>query len=102
MCVFVCADIPQMMDDLRTAFAADYTLSREWRMSQLKALIRLIDEDGPALCEAMQADLHKSPLEGFLTELALVKSETLTAIAELDHWMSPTKTNNSALNIPSW
>jgi acyl-CoA reductase-like NAD-dependent aldehyde dehydrogenase len=91
-----------MMEELRSAFAADYTLSKEWRLSQLKALVRLLDEEGPALCEAMRKDLHKSPLEGFLTELALVKSETLTAIEMLDEWMTPTKTRNSALNIPSW
>mmetsp|Transcript_28376 Transcript_28376/g.47958 ORF Transcript_28376/g.47958 Transcript_28376/m.47958 type:complete len:552 (-) Transcript_28376:421-2076(-) len=95
-------DIPQMMDELRSAFAADYTLSREWRISQLKAMVRMLDEEGPALCEAMRLDLHKSPLEGFLTELALVKSETLTAIEMLEEWMAPTKTRNSALNIPSW
>ena len=91
-----------MMDDLRSAFTSDFTLSKEWRLSQLKAMARMLDEEGPALCEAMRLDLHKSPLEGFLTELALVKSETLTAIEMLDEWMTPTKTRNSALNIPSW
>ncbi len=91
-----------MMDELRAAFAADYTLSYEWRISQLKALVRLLDEEGPKLCEAMKSDLGKSPLEGYLTELALIKSETLTAIEHLSEWMKPIKTRNSALNIPSW
>ena len=102
MLICVVVDIPQMMEELRAAFAADYTLSREWRIGQLKALIRLIDEEGPALCEAMRIDLHKSPLEGFLTELALVKSEAITAVEHLDEWMTPIKTRNSALNIPCW
>jgi aldehyde dehydrogenase (NAD+) len=50
----------------------------------------------------MLGDLHKSPLEGYLTELALVKAEIETALECLDEWMTPTKTGNSALNIPSW
>jgi aldehyde dehydrogenase (NAD+) len=62
----------------------------------------MIEEDGPALCEAMRQDLHKSPLEGYLTELGLVKAEVETAIECLDEWMTPTKTSNSALNIPCW
>jgi aldehyde dehydrogenase (NAD+) len=46
--------------------------------------------------------LDRSPLEGFLTELALVKAEIETALQHLDEWMTPKKTRNSALNIPSW
>lgn len=95
-------DVPGMMNDLRASYATEKTFSKEWRLSQLKAFLRMIDEEGPALCEAMRLDLHKSPLEGYLTELGLVKAEAETAINELDHWMKPTKTKNSALNIPCW
>ena len=62
----------------------------------------MLEEEGPALCDAMLQDLHKSPLEGYLTELGLVKAEVLTALEHLDEWMTPKKTGNSALNIPSW
>ena len=91
-----------MVESLRTSFASDKTLSREWRLSQLRAFLRMIEEEGPALCDAMLKDLHKSPLEGYLTELGLVKSEIETAIEHLDEWMTPIKTQNSALNIPCW
>lgn len=91
-----------MMKQLRAAFDSDKTLGAEWRISQLKAFLCLIEEEGTNLCEAMYKDLHKSPLEGYLTELGLVKAEILTALQELSHWMTPIKTRNSALNIPSW
>jgi aldehyde dehydrogenase (NAD+) len=102
LCVVFCVDIPKMMDSLRATFATDKTRSKAWRVSQLRAFLRMIDEDGPALCEAMQKDLHKSPLEGYLTELGLVKAEVETALECLDEWMTPIKTGNSALNIPAW
>lgn len=50
----------------------------------------------------MLADLHKSPFEGVVTELALVESEIHTALEKLSTWMTPTKKGNSALNIPCW
>lgn len=52
-------DIPSMMNDLRAVFNTDRTASKAWRISQLEAFLRLIDEEGPALCAAMQKDLHK-------------------------------------------
>ena len=91
-----------MMDELRAAFASDKTRSRAWRIAQLQAFHRMLQDEGPNLCEAMLQDLHKSPLEGYLTELELVIAEIETALAELDDWMTPKKTGNSALNIPSW
>lgn len=90
------------MKELRNAFSSDKTRSREWRIGQLRAFQRMLEEEGPSLCDAMLKDLHKSPLEGYLTELGLVIAEIETALSELDHWMTPKKTGNSALNIPSW
>eukprot|EP00604_Paraphysomonas_vestita_P003017 CAMPEP_0174821608 /NCGR_PEP_ID=MMETSP1107-20130205/9112_1 /TAXON_ID=36770 /ORGANISM="Paraphysomonas vestita, Strain GFlagA" /LENGTH=424 /DNA_ID=CAMNT_0016038837 /DNA_START=94 /DNA_END=1369 /DNA_ORIENTATION=+ len=95
-------DVPIMVESLRRSFASDKTLSKEWRLSQLRAFLRMLEEDGPELCDAMLKDLHKSPLEGYLTELGLVKAEIETAIENLDEWMKPIKTQNSALNIPCW
>lgn len=91
-----------MVESLRRSFGSDKTLSKEWRLSQLRAFLRMLEEEGPELCDALLKDLHKSPLEGYLTELGLVKAEIETAIEHLDEWMKPIKTQNSALNIPCW
>jgi aldehyde dehydrogenase (NAD+) len=95
-------DVPALVEGLRQTFATDKTRSKEWRFQQLRNFLKMIDEEGPELCEAMRQDLHKSPLEGYLTELGLVKAEIETAIENLDSWMEPIKTRNSALNIPCW
>lgn len=93
--------VPAVMKELRTAFASDKTLSKEWRIGQLNALLRLCSEGLEELQAAMKADLHKSPFECIATEIALVEEECRTAIAHLDGWMKPTYTNTSALNWPA-
>jgi len=93
--------VPCVIKELRTAFATDKTLSREWRLGQLNALLRLCSEGLPELQAAMKADLHKSPFECIATEIALVEAECRTAIAHLDEWMKPTYTKTSALNWPA-
>jgi aldehyde dehydrogenase (NAD+) len=101
-CLAPHTDVPGMVAELRAVFDSDRTRSRAWRVGQLHAFRRMLAEEGPGLCEAMLRDLHKSPLEGYLTELGLVLAEVETALQHLDAWMAPKKTGNSALNIPSW
>jgi hypothetical protein len=43
-------EIPIVCRKLREVFDSDHTLSREWRLSQLKAIIRMLTEDRKALC----------------------------------------------------
>lgn len=87
---------------MRSVFASDKTRSKQWRIGQLQALLRMLEQEEDSLCQAMFCDLHKAPLEGYLTELGLVKSECLLALENIDKWMEPKKTSNTALNIPCW
>ena len=89
-------DIVDAVAELRSSFAREKTLSREWRIGQLKAFKKMITEGKDQLCEAMRADLHKAPFEGMATELMLVVSEVDLALAHLDEWMKPSYTRNSA------
>ena len=95
-------DIPQAAENLRKAFDTEKTISRDWRIGQLKACARMLSEGADELCAAMQADLHRSPFEGFVIELNLVNAEIQQAIGMLDKWMAPKYTELSALNIPCW
>ena len=62
------ADVAPAVARLRATFTSEKTLSKEWRVSQLRAFQRLLHEGRDQLCEAMRADLHKSPFEGYATE----------------------------------
>jgi len=44
---------------VRTLFRSGRTLPAEWRVQQLTAMLRLIDEQSDALTAAMQQDLNK-------------------------------------------
>lgn len=91
-----------MVDKLRQTFDKEKTLSREWRLGQLRAFGRMIDECEKEFCDAMLADLHKSRFEGKVIELDLIRSELSNAIANLDAWMKPSRKHDSPLNMPCW
>mmetsp|Transcript_1860 Transcript_1860/g.2130 ORF Transcript_1860/g.2130 Transcript_1860/m.2130 type:complete len:536 (+) Transcript_1860:121-1728(+) len=95
-------DAKQLVADLRKAFASDKTRSKRWRVQQLKAFDRMLDECRAEFCEAMFQDLHKHKFEGYVTEISLIKSEIHECLKNLDKWMAPTKKPNTLLNIPCW
>lgn len=55
----VIASIPEQVATLRTSFLEERTLSKEWRISQLKALLRMVTEGKDELLAALKADLNK-------------------------------------------
>jgi aldehyde dehydrogenase (NAD+) len=56
------------------------------------------------LTAALQADLHKSPFEGWLTELSFVAGEVRYAKRNLGRWMKPLKAKTPLMAQPgrSW
>ena len=62
--------------ELRASFDAGITTSYDWRVSQLRALDRLLDEGRDELCE-MFRDVHKDPFEGYLQEISCVEPKSL-------------------------
>mmetsp|Transcript_24018 Transcript_24018/g.29405 ORF Transcript_24018/g.29405 Transcript_24018/m.29405 type:complete len:502 (+) Transcript_24018:158-1663(+) len=95
-------EVKKLVSDVREAFGKDKTLSKEWRIGQLKAFDKMLDECTEEFCEAMHKDLHKSHFEGYVTEIALIKAEIHAAIKHLDQWMTPVKKPNGGLNAPCW
>lgn len=59
----------------REFFATGATLPVEYRIGALKKLRDAVDQFAPALYDALQEDLGKSPSESYMCELGLVKSE---------------------------
>jgi aldehyde dehydrogenase (NAD+) len=67
-----------------------------WRLEQLNRLEALLNEERPALFEALAADLGKPALEAH-GELALVRQELALARRRLRSWMRPRRRS-----IPLW
>lgn len=76
---------------LRAAFERGRTRPVEWRTAQLEALRRLLTEGEPEMIDALERDLGKSAIEGFVTEIALVRAEIEYALSHLAAWLKPEK-----------
>lgn len=92
--------VPGEVARLRQVFASDKTRSREWRLEQLNAMLRMMTEGRAELHAAIYKDLHKSPHEANLTEIDFTISEITHAIRHLDDWMAPKPAPVNLLNMP--
>lgn len=76
---------------LRSTFESGRTRPIEWRITQLKALRTLLTEGEPELSAALAADLGKSAIEGFVTEIAFTRAELDFTLQHLRGWLRPEK-----------
>ncbi|KAL9359156.1 hypothetical protein Peur_047279 [Populus x canadensis] len=87
--------------ELRDVFASGKTRSYEWRISQLKSMIKMCDEHEEDIVDALHQDLSKPKLESIVFEITMLKNSCTLAIKELKQWMMPEKAKTSLLTFPS-
>src|SRR5690349_9914393 len=84
---------PQGLDDLlsslRRAHASGRTRTRQWRIDQLKALLRLLEEREDDVTSAIGADLGRNVFDSWFGDVASTKGEIRYAIQHLKRWMRP-------------
>ena len=85
---------------LRFAFDSGRTRPVEWRKEQLHALRRMLADGEVALTTALGRDLGKSAIEGFVTEIAIVRAEIDYALQHLDGWLRPKKVHVPTKQLP--
>ncbi|XP_068167026.1 aldehyde dehydrogenase family 3 member B1 isoform X2 [Antennarius striatus] len=81
-----CVDL---MNRAKVAFRAGRTLEEDFRLAQLEAVVRMLEEHECDFVDALGRDLHKPRFETILSELILVKNEALYAVSNLKRWMQP-------------
>lgn len=59
----------KLVDALRTTFASGKTRSYEWRVSQLKSLLKLSTDHEQEIVDALRSDLSKPELETVVYEV---------------------------------
>ncbi len=81
----------KMMDfsNMRAYFEAGHTLDVNKRIERLKALKAGILRHEKALLDALQADLGKAPMEGYMTEIGMVLDELHYQIKHIKKWAKP-------------
>ncbi|KAK6114902.1 hypothetical protein DH2020_007171 [Rehmannia glutinosa] len=94
-------NVERVSQDLRSVYRSGKTKSVEWRVSQLKSLLRITTHYEKDILEALRSDLNKPELEAFSHEVYGVSSSCELALKELHRWMMPEKVKTSMINFPS-
>jgi aldehyde dehydrogenase (NAD+) len=76
-----------VLADLRRVFGAGRTRVLEWRLEQLRAIERFLDEREPEIAAALAEDLGRSPVEAWLGDVASSKAEAAYARKHVRKWM---------------
>jgi aldehyde dehydrogenase (NAD+) len=80
-------DSAGVLTELRQVFATGRTRALEWRMEQLRAIERFVDEREPEIAAALAEDLGRSPAEAWLGDVASTKGEAAYARKHVRKWM---------------
>jgi len=78
--------IPDVLAELKRNFRTGVTQDIEFRISQLKAIIKGIETHYDLIVDAMQKDLKRGKYETTMAELAGVKNEIFDTIKNLKNW----------------
>lgn len=79
--------IRELVQAQRRYFLSGATLSYEARMDALGRIRWALSKYEPQLLRALHQDLHKSPSESYMTELAMTKAELNACMRHLRGWM---------------
>ena len=78
------ADYQELVENLRTNFNSGITTTKQYRIEQLKNLIRLLEEGENELAAALKEDLGKPSAEAVNFEIDLTKTATKTTLASFE------------------
>ncbi len=94
-------DISALVNAQREYFMKGTTLDHSFRLAALQKLADAIVEMEPEIVAALTADLNKSEIEGFMTEIGTVRSEIKHAIKNLTKWMKKTRIKTPLMLFPA-
>ncbi|NXG55689.1 AL3B1 dehydrogenase, partial [Hemiprocne comata] len=76
-----------LVSHLRATWLSGRTRPLEYRVAQLEALGRFLDEKKQDILEATALDMGKPPFEAEFSEILLCKNELHETLNNLSHWM---------------
>lgn len=99
--MFGTEEAASLVKELRGTFNSGTTRTYEWRVKQLKNLLKLTDFHEKDILGALHQDLSKPEFESFISEISLLKSAINLALKQLRQWMKPEKAKTSITVFPS-
>jgi aldehyde dehydrogenase (NAD+) len=94
------ADAAATVAALRQTFESGRTRPLESRQRQLARLDELLVNEEGALLDALRADLGKPAIEGWVTDVSLVRNEIKALRKHLAKWTGPQKVRVGVTNQP--
>nr|XP_028949615.1 aldehyde dehydrogenase family 3 member H1-like isoform X1 [Malus domestica] len=94
-------DALAMVEELRASYNSGKTRSYEWRVSQLKNLVKVAEHHEQEIVDALRSDLSKPEFEAYVHEISMLNNSCKLAIKELKKWMKPEKVKTSIAVFPA-
>ena len=94
------ADYSSLVAGQRAYFKAGHTRPVEWRIEQLTAIKRMIDESREAMYEALWHDLRRNRTDADLMDVDYNIREADYALKHLHSWMRPERVHTPLLMEP--
>ena len=79
-------DFSGLVGELRATFNARVTRDLAWRHAQLTQMEKMLVENEDQLIAALEADVGKPAIEGWVTDLAFTRGEIKLLNSKLDRW----------------
>ncbi|KAF2901862.1 hypothetical protein ILUMI_04318 [Ignelater luminosus] len=79
----------EIVQTARAAFERGKTKSLEFREKQLRALLRMYNENLSTIMDCLAADLHKSKQESVVLEVEVLINDLKNTLQHLKTWMKP-------------
>ncbi|RLM78230.1 hypothetical protein C2845_PM12G22020 [Panicum miliaceum] len=84
-----------LVGDLREVYESGRTWDLEWRHSQLRGLVRLLEEKEEDIFDVLREDLGKHRAESFRDEVGVLKKSVVDKLQNLRNWAAPEKASSA-------
>ncbi|XP_032072163.1 aldehyde dehydrogenase family 3 member A2 [Thamnophis elegans] len=91
--------LKRTVDQARAAFNTGKTRPLAFRIQQLKALKKMLEEKEKEFAAALMADLHKSALNSFSYEFMIILGEIDQILEKLPDWASPQPVEKTVMTL---
>lgn len=89
----------ELVQSLRNSFDSGKTKPLQFRLKQLKALLRLYEENTKEMLDALYKDLRKGKQESVVMEIEYLINDLKNTIANLHDWAKPEHPPKSFVNM---
>ena len=93
-------ELADQLATLRQVHASGRTLPLAWRIRQLEAINRLLEEREGELAEALASDLGRSAFDAWFADIASTKGEVDYALKHLKRWVKPQRRRLPLTQLP--